>query len=97
MIVGAALHPGTEDVPIEASGPQRLTWRQIADTIATKTGRTIRVIPLPGWLARVNQRIAQPFSASAAGVFALLGFVAAYQPHRDSAGSWTRGKAARAV
>lgn len=43
------------------------------------------IIPLPGWLARVNQRIAQPFSASAAGVFALPGFVAAYQPHRDSA------------
>ena len=85
MIAGAALHPGTEDLLIEASGPQWLTWRQIADIIGTKTGRKIRIIPLPVWLARLNQRVAQPFSASAASIFALMGFVAAYQPHWDSA------------
>ena len=85
MIVGAALHAGTEDLLIEASGPQWLTWRQIADTIGTKTGRKVRIIPLPAWLARLNQTIAQPFSAPAASLFALMGFVAAYQPRWDSA------------
>ncbi|WP_428341181.1 SDR family oxidoreductase [Mycobacterium sp.] len=85
MIVGAALSPGTQDLLIEASGPQWLTWRQITDIIAAKTGRKIRIIPLPGWLARLNQTLAQPFSPAAASIFALMGFVAAYQPHWDSA------------
>ncbi len=85
MIVGAALQPGTQDVLIEAGGPQWLTWRQIADIIGDETGRKIRIIPIPARLARLNQRLAQPFSASAASVFALMGFVAAYQPHWDSA------------
>lgn len=85
MIVGAALHPGTADMLIEASGPQWLTWREIADTIASRTGRRVRIIPVPARLARLNQSLAQPFSASAASVFALIGFVAAYQPHWDSA------------
>ncbi|HME79800.1 MAG TPA: NAD(P)H-binding protein [Mycobacterium sp.] len=86
MIVGAALYPGTDDLLIEAGGPQWLTWRQIADTIATKTGREkVRIIPIPARLARLNQTLARPFSASAASVFALMGFVAEYQPHWDSA------------
>ena len=84
MIAAAALHASSDDLLIEAGGPQWLTWRQIADIIATKTGRRIRVIPLPAWLARLNQALARPFSASAAGVFALIGFVAADQPRWDS-------------
>lgn len=85
MIVGAALYPGTEDLLIEAGGPQWLTWRQIADVIATKTDHDVRIIPLPAWVARFNQAVAQPFSTSAASVFALMAFVASYQPHWDSA------------
>lgn len=86
MITGAALYPGREDLLIEANGPQWLTWRQIADTIAAKTGREkVRIIPLPARVAWLNQRLARPFSPSAASIFALMGFVAEYQPHWDSA------------
>jgi uncharacterized protein YbjT (DUF2867 family) len=85
MIVSAALDRGTEDALIEAGGPQWLTWRQIADVIASKTGHRVRVIPLPAWVARLNRAVTQPFSESAASVFALMAFVASYQPHWDSA------------
>lgn len=85
MIVGAALYEGTDNLLIEAGGPQWLTWRQIADIIGEKTGRKIRLIPLPAWLARLNQTLAAPFSKPAASIFALMGFVAAYQPRWDSA------------
>ena len=84
MIVGAALYEGSDDLLIEAGGPQWLTWRQIADIIGEKTGRKIRIIPLPAWLARLNQVLATPFSKPAANIFALMGFVAAYQPRWSS-------------
>lgn len=85
MIVGAALYEGTDNLLIEASGPEWLTWRQIADIIGEKTGRKIRIIPLPAWLARFNQALVAPFSKPAANIFALMGFVASYQPRWNSA------------
>ena len=85
MIVGAALYEGGDDLLIEAGGPQWLTWRQIADIIGEKTGRKIRIIPLPAWLARLNQVLATPFSKPAANIFALMSFVASYQPRWNSA------------
>ena len=86
MITGAALYPGRENLLVEASGPQWLTWRQIADTIAAKAGRKkVRIIPLPARVARLNQALARPFSPAAASVFALMGFVAEYQPRWDPA------------
>ena len=85
MIVGAALYEGRDDLLIEAGGPEWLTWRQIADIIGEKTGRKIRIIPLPAWLARLNQLLAAPFSKPAANIFALMSFVASYQPRWDSA------------
>ena len=84
MIVGAAVAPDRENILVEAGGPEWLTWRQIADIIGAKTGRNIRLIPLPGWLARLNQAVAAPFSAPAANIFALMGFVAAFQPEWSS-------------
>jgi uncharacterized protein YbjT (DUF2867 family) len=84
MIVGAALSPDRENILIEAGGPEWLTWRQIADIIGSKTGRKIRLIPLPRWLARLNQAMATPFSAPAANIFALMGFVASFQPRWNS-------------
>ena len=86
MITGAAVYPGRDDLLIEANGPQWLTWRQIADTIAAKAGRRkVRIIPLPARVARLNQALTRPFSPSAASIFALMGFVAEYQPRWDSA------------
>jgi uncharacterized protein YbjT (DUF2867 family) len=85
MITGAALYPGRDDLLIEANGPQWLTWREIADTIGATTGRRVRIIPLPARIARLNQALVRPFSPSAASVFALMGFVAEYQPRWDSA------------
>jgi len=84
MIVGAAMAPDRDNILIEAGGPEWLTWRQIADIIGQKTGRRIRLIPLPGWLARLNQALATPVSAPAANIIALMGFVAAFQPRWTS-------------
>ena len=84
MIVGAAVAPDRENILVEAGGPEWLNWREIADIIGAKTGRKIRLIPLPGWLARLNQAIATPFSAPAANIFALMGFVASFQPRWTS-------------
>ena len=85
MIAGAALYEGTDNLLIEAGGPEYLTWRQIADIIGEKTGRKIRIIPLPAWLARLSQLLATPFSKPAANIFALMSFVASYQPRWSSA------------
>ena len=85
MMVGGALYEGTENLLIEAGGPQWLTWREIAEIIAKRTGRKkIKLIPIPAWLARLNQKLVQPFSPSAANVFALISFVADYQPRWES-------------
>lgn len=81
MLVRGALYEGCDSLLIEAGGPQWLTWQEIADIIATKTGkRRIGIIPLPSWMARLNQMLARPFSASVANTFALMSFVADHQP-----------------
>lgn len=86
MIVAGALWKGTENLLIESGGPEWLTWREIAAIIARKTGRKkIRLIPVPAWLARLNRFLIKPFSASAANIFAMMGFVAAFQPGWTSA------------
>ena len=86
MIVGGAIYEGSENLLIEAGGPQWLTWREIANIIAQKTGRKkIRLIPLPAWLAKLNRMMVKPFSGSAANIFAMMGFVASFQPKWDSA------------
>ena len=85
MLVGGALYSGNDNLLVEAGGPEWITWREIAETIAKKVGKErIRIIPIPGWLARINQALARPFSASAANIFALIAFVAEYQPRWDS-------------
>lgn len=85
MLVGGAVYEGSENLLIEAGGPQWLTWREIAAIIAQKTGRKkIRLIPIPAWLARLNRAMVRPFSDSAANIFAMMGFVAAFQPKWDS-------------
>ncbi len=85
MIAGGALYSGNENLLVEAGGPEWLTWREIAGVVAKKVGKErIRIIPIPGWLARMNQTLASPFSASAANIFALIAFVAEYQPRWDS-------------
>ena len=61
--------------------PQWLTWREIADTLGRKLGRRrVRIVPIPAWFARLNCRLATPFSASVANVFAMMSFVADFQP-----------------
>jgi len=85
MLVGGAVYEGSENLLIEAGGPQWLTWREIAAIIAQKTGRKkIRLIPIPAWLAQLNRAMVKPFSDSAANMFAMMGFVAAFQPKWDS-------------
>jgi uncharacterized protein YbjT (DUF2867 family) len=89
MIVAAALYEGGDNLLIEAGGPEWLTWRQIADIVGEKIGRKIRLIPLPAWSPRLNQALATPFSKPAANIFALMSFVASYQPR------WSSGEVVR--
>jgi hypothetical protein len=85
MLVGGAIYNGNENLLIEAGGPEYLTWKQIAAIIAKKTGRNkIRLIPIPAWLAKFNRMMVKPFSDSAANIFAMMGFVAAFQPKWES-------------
>ncbi len=87
MMVGGALYEGQENLLLEAGGPEWLTWREIANIIAEKTGRkSIKVIPIPAWFARVNRMVVKPFSGSAANIFAIGAFVADYQPRWESKG-----------
>lgn len=86
MLVGGALYGGTENLLIESGGPEWLTWKQIGDLVAAKAGRRkVRLIPVPPWAARMQQLMVRPFSAPAANMMALIGFVAAFQPRWDSA------------
>ena len=85
MLVGGALYEGEENLLIESGGPEWLTWREIGEIIAKKINRKkVRLIPVPAWFARLNRFLVQPFSSSAANIFAMLGFVAAFQPKWDS-------------
>lgn len=85
MLVGAALYEGSDNLLLEAGGPQWLTWGEIAQIIATKVGRKkIRVLPMPSWMIAINRTFAAPFSPAAANMFALMGFVANFQPHWEA-------------
>jgi uncharacterized protein YbjT (DUF2867 family) len=84
MLVGGALYSGTDNLLIEAGGPQWLTWGEIAEIIATKVGRRVRVLPMPFWMTKLNRAVATPFSAAAANMFALMGFVANFQPRWEA-------------
>jgi len=85
MIVGGALYEGKENLLVEAGGPEWLTGGEIAAIIAKKLGKKkVRVIPMPAWTARLLQIIASPFSAPAASMFALTGFVASFQPRWEN-------------
>lgn len=81
MLVAGALYEGTDNLLIESGGPEWLTWQQIGDILAKKTGRRkLRIISMPSWMPKLNQRLVAPFSASAANTFALMSFVADFQP-----------------
>lgn len=84
MMVGGMLYEGSENLLIEAGGPEWLTWGEIAEIISRKVGRKVRVLPMPGWIARMNKALATPFSPAAANMFALMGFVASFQPRWEA-------------
>jgi uncharacterized protein YbjT (DUF2867 family) len=85
MMVGGALYEGADNLLIEAGGPEWLTWGEIADKIAKKTGRRkVRVLPMPAWMIRINRALAAPFSPAAENMFALMGFVANFQPRWEA-------------
>ena len=85
MMVGGALYEGTDNLLIEAGGPEWLTWGEIANIIAKKTGRKkIRVLPMPSWMIRINRTLVAPFSPAADNMFALMGFVADFQPRWEA-------------
>ena len=85
MMVGGMLYEGTDNLLIEAGGPEWLTWGEIAGLIAKKTGRKkIRVLPMPSWMISINRALVSPFSPAADNMFALMGFVANYQPHWEA-------------
>ncbi len=86
MLFAGAIYEGNEKrILIEAGGPEWLTWKQIAAIVAEKVGRNkIRLIPIPAWMANLNKAMVKPFSKSAANIFAMMGFVAAFQPHWEN-------------
>jgi len=85
MIVGGAVYEGKENLLIEAGGPEYLTWKQIAAIVAKKVGRNkIRLITVPAWMANMNKAMVKPFSHSVANIFAMMGFVAAFQPRWEN-------------
>lgn len=84
MLVAGAIYEGADNLLIEAGGPQWLTWGEIAEIIGQKIGRRVRVIPMPSWLIALNRTLASPFSDAAANMFALMGFVANYQPRWEA-------------
>jgi len=84
MLVGGALYEGADNLLIEAGGPEWLTWGEIADIIGRKTGRKVRVLPMPAWMIAINRALAAPFSPAAENMFALMGFVARHQPRWEA-------------
>jgi uncharacterized protein YbjT (DUF2867 family) len=84
MMVGGALYAGNDNLLIEAGGPEWLTWAQIAEIIGSKVGRKVRVLPMPAWMIAINRMLVAPFSPAAANMFALMGFVANFQPRWES-------------
>ena len=55
---------GREDAynkTFEAGGPEWLSWRDVANIISQKTGKKIRIIPVPAWLASKNAILMKPF------------------------------------
>lgn len=80
MMVGTVGRQDAHNRTIEAGGPEWLTWRQVADLLERKTGRKVRILPMPARMAALLQTLAGPVAPSAANIFGLVRFVASYQP-----------------
>ena len=84
MLAGCVLHPDANNVVWEASGPEWVTWGEIANMFSKRMeGKKVRAMPLPKQVAALSQAASGAFSASAANVLGLVRFVAAYQPRWD--------------
>ncbi|MEM8796047.1 MAG: NmrA family NAD(P)-binding protein [Pseudomonadota bacterium] len=70
---------------LESGGPEWVTWGEVAELMQKKTGRKIRVIPMPGWIANVGSKLMKPIWPSASNILALVKLVATHQPDWRSA------------
>ncbi|WP_224816533.1 SDR family oxidoreductase [Hasllibacter sp. MH4015] len=84
MLVGVIGKQKAFNRVIEAGGPEWLTWRDVADLLSRKTGRRVRIVAMPSWLAATAQLLVRPFSAPAGNVLGLVRFVATHQPRWDA-------------
>ena len=80
MLAGMVGQQRAYDQTIEAGGPEWLSWRDVAALLAKKTGRRVRVVPVPAGVARAGQLMLRPVWPAASNVMGLVRFVASYQP-----------------
>ena len=80
MIAGMVGRQDAYNRVVEAGGPEWLTWGQVAELLSQKSGRRVRVMPVPSAMAAVFQTVLKPIAPSASSIMGLIRYVARHQP-----------------
>lgn len=80
MMAGVVGKQSAYGLTIEAGGPEWLTWSEVAAVLSKQSGRKVRVLPMPAWVAGMGRVALKRLWPSASEVLALTQFIATYQP-----------------
>lgn len=69
--IAACEHPAALNATLAIGGPQRLSWREVAQQIAAVLGRPVRVLSTPATVFALQQALLRPLSEAAANIMAL--------------------------
>ncbi len=76
-LIRATDHPAAQGAVLDLTGPEVLSWGDVAALYATVLQRPVRVVSTPGWVFRMQQILMRPFSQAASNIMG-LNWVAAH-------------------
>jgi uncharacterized protein YbjT (DUF2867 family) len=70
-LIRATDHPAAQRAVLDLSGPEWLSWADVAALFAEVLQRPVHVVSTPGWVFRTQQILMRPFSQAASNIMGL--------------------------